>query len=230
MQKDTFYFQHDYEPTSDPKIQALIKQYDWMGYGLYWRIIEMMHSDPSHKLPKKNFIFVSLSSTKTTVETIIQFIESCIQDFELFITDGVDFWSNRVFKNIDKRNETIENKSKAGKASAEARKNSTPVQRRSTGVEQKATKERKGKEIKGKGRVFTPPIMNEVIAYFKENGFTQSYAERAFNFYNENDWMDSNEKKVMSWKSKMQSVWFKDENKIITKPSNYQHIDYGLNG
>jgi len=37
--KKTFYFSHDFEPTSDPKIQALISEYGGLGYGIWWRII-----------------------------------------------------------------------------------------------------------------------------------------------------------------------------------------------
>lgn len=151
MAKDTYYFQHDYEPTSDPKIQALLKQYDWTGYGLFWRIIEMLHSDPLHKLPKKNFIFISLSSGSTTVEQVLNFVESCISDFELFVSDGNYFWSDRVFSNIDKRDEISKKASKGGKASAEKRKKATAVERPlnvgSTTLEPNSTKKRKEKEI-----------------------------------------------------------------------------------
>ena len=41
--KETFYFQHDYEPTSDPKMQALVGEYGAAGYGVSWSIIEMLH-------------------------------------------------------------------------------------------------------------------------------------------------------------------------------------------
>ena len=33
--KKTFYFSHDFEPTSDPKIQALISEYGGLGYGSF---------------------------------------------------------------------------------------------------------------------------------------------------------------------------------------------------
>lgn len=211
--KETFYFSHDYEPTSDPKIQALIKDFEWSGYGLFWRIIEMLHSDELHKLPKKKFIFISLSSNSTTVEQVMNIVEHCITEYELFSTDGDFFWSDRVLRNIDKRNLSFENKSKAGKASAESRKN----QQRSTGDEQKPTKERKGKESKRnknkeKG-IFSAPILEEVISYFTENGYSATIATKAFNFYHTGNWKDSNGNQVRNWKQKMQSVWFTDENK-----------------
>jgi hypothetical protein len=61
------------------------------------------------------------------------------------------------------------------------------------------------------------PTIEEVIDYFKFNGYTRSAAEKAFNYYNENNWKDSQGRKVISWKQKMQGVWFKDENKDKAK-------------
>lgn len=61
------------------------------------------------------------------------------------------------------------------------------------------------------------PTIEEVIDYFKFNGYTRSAAEKAYNYYNENNWKDSQGRKVISWKQKMQGVWFKDENKDKAK-------------
>lgn len=158
--KDTFYFQHDYEPTSDPKIQALIKEYEWCGYGLYWRIVEMLHSDPNHKLPKKRFIFISLSNEKTTAAAVEKLIDSCITDFELFESDGDLFWSKRVIRNIESREEKrlakVESGRKGGLNSAKARVKQSEAELKHTSsngeavLEQNQPKERKGKEIKEK--------------------------------------------------------------------------------
>jgi hypothetical protein len=49
--------------------------------------------------------------------------------------------------------------------------------------------------------------------YFLENGFPEKAATKAFNYYSVADWKDSKGNKVKNWKQKMQSVWFKDENK-----------------
>ena len=68
----------------------------------------------------------------------------------------------------------------------------------------------KNKEQRTKG-VFTPPSLSEVEAYFSENGYAN--AKRAFEYYQTLEWHDSKGNKVKNWKIKMQSVWFKDENK-----------------
>jgi len=76
--------------------------------------------------------------------------------------------------------------------------------------------------------VFIPPILEEVVSYFTENGFTKISAEKAFRYYNDADWKDSKGNKVRNWKQKMQGVWFKPENKIseliVEKPKYISQI------
>ncbi len=147
--KDTYYFSHDYNPTSDPKIQALIGEYGAVGYGIFWRIVEMLHEDELHKLQCKKYIYLALAKQMlTSVEQVESIIKNCIDTYELFKTDGDFFWSERVMRNINKRTELSNKRSKAGKMSAEMRKNSTSVEQVSTSVQQNPTKERKVKENK----------------------------------------------------------------------------------
>ena len=147
--KDTYYFSHDYNPTSDPKIQALIGEYGAVGYGIFWRIVEMLHEDELHKLQCKKYIYLALAKQMlTSVEQVESIIKNCIDTYELFKTDGDFFWSERVMRNINKRTELSNKRSKAGKMSAEMRKISTNVEQVSTSVQQNPTKERKVKENK----------------------------------------------------------------------------------
>ena len=168
MSKDTFYFPHDYEPTSDPKMSALLGTYGAIGYGLYWRLVEMLHSDQMHKLPLKGYIFISVSTQMLTgvhhlltddehkrteiisADFVRKFIMDCIDVFELFVLEDGFFYSNRVDRNISRRESDKINKSNAGKASAAKRSQNTPpaVQQNPTAVQQNPTKERKEKKIK----------------------------------------------------------------------------------
>ena len=68
------------------------------------------------------------------------------------------------------------------------------------------------------------PTVDEVISYFIEKGFTKESAIKAFNYYSENEWKDSQNRKVKNWKQKMQGVWFKDENKIKII-DNFNHLN-----
>lgn len=118
--------------------------------------------------------------------------------------------------------------SEAGKRSAEVRKRSTDVQQTfnggSTDAEQirvdKSRVDTEEKRERKKSVAAPPPLLDEVIAYFKENGYTEDAARRAWNYYNASlvdggrVWKDGKGQTVKSWKQKMQSVWFKDEYKI----------------
>src|ERR1035437_8530033 len=62
----------------------------------------------------------------------------------------------------------------------------------------------KDKDTKNdKKKIFVPPTLLEVHAYFKEKGYTETSATKAFEFYNCADWKDSNGKQVKNWKQKM---------------------------
>ena len=76
--------------------------------------------------------------------------------------------------------------------------------------------QRKGKEKKGKEKKFIPPSKSDIIKYFKENGYTEESAKKAFEYYNIAGWKDSRGNQVKNWKQKMIAVWFKEETKVRT--------------
>lgn len=121
--KETFYFQHDYEPTSDPKMQAFVGEYGAAGYGVYWRIIEMLHSDITHSLPYEEYIFISIGKQlQIKPDLVKEMVQNCVELFKLFKNDDGCFWSERVLRNIERRKEISEERAAAGKKSGEARR------------------------------------------------------------------------------------------------------------
>ena len=66
---------------------------------------------------------------------------------------------------------------------------------------------------KKKKTLFSPPTLQDVEQYFTTNQYSVASARKAWNYYEVADWHDSSGKKVKNWKQKMQSVWFKEENK-----------------
>ena len=85
--------------------------------------------------------------------------------------------------------------------------------RRQPNDQPKAEKTREEKNRKDKGRNFIPPLVDDVVIYFKEKGYSTEVAKRAFEYYSTADWKDSKGNQVRNWKQKMIAVWFKDENK-----------------
>jgi len=69
-------------------------------------------------------------------------------------------------------------------------------------------------------KVFIPPTLDQVKAYFKEEGYNEETAERAFRHYSKGDWHDANGKPVKNWKQKLSTNWMKPENKIVTPTLN----------
>jgi hypothetical protein len=213
--KKTYYFQHDFEAISDPKIQYIIAKFGGSGYGLWWRIVEMLHQDENNRLPLKSYIYFALENQLSIEQDVVQhFIESCINDVQLLQSDGEYFWSDRVLKNVGKMQELKEKRSQAGKKSAEKRTDNqqvaTSVEQVLTSVEQNPTKEKKIKEK----NIYTPPCLSDVALFFEQNGYSKKIAEHAWNYYQDANWKDSNGKKVKNWKQKMRGVWFKDEHKV----------------
>lgn len=145
MKKETFYFSHDYSCTNDPKIQTLIGKYGASGYGIFWRVVEMLHEDQENKLKLKPYVFHGIASLfNEDPEFISEVIEFAVDVCELF-DKGEDYiYSKRVLENLNKRNRIKEARSKAGKKSAELR------QQNSTSVQQNSGKESKVKESKVK--------------------------------------------------------------------------------
>lgn len=134
MAKDTYYFSHDYDPTGDPKMAAMIGEYGAIGYGIFWRIVEMLHSDKDHKLPIKKYIFQAIAKQllntckqNLLIEDLPQYVESfineCINTYELFVINDGSFSSNRVFRHFEKKQKISDLRSEIGKKGAIAKQN-----------------------------------------------------------------------------------------------------------
>jgi hypothetical protein len=164
--KDTYYFSHDMNARSDPKLCALISDYGSAGYGIFWVIIEILHEEKDNTILYKDYVIKSIAKQSgAELEQVKEIIKSCIDEYELLKLKDDIIYSERVIRNTTKRAEIVEKKRNAGRKSAEARKEnnptpvehkstksntcSTPVQHKSTGVEHNATKETKLKETKG---------------------------------------------------------------------------------
>jgi hypothetical protein len=64
---------------------------------------------------------------------------------------------------------------------------------------------------------FIPPTQEQVVSYFKEKGYSDIQAKKAFEYYSVADWKDRNGDKVINWKQKMIANWMKEEHKIVNQ-------------
>jgi hypothetical protein len=141
MSKDTFYFSHDYNTRNDQKIKKLMSKHGYLGYGIFWAIVEDLYNNA-------NALHLDYDSIAFDLRTTTELVESIINDFELFVINGDTFGSLSIQKRLDER----DLKSKKARESARYRwdkenDNANALQPES---DANAIKESKGKESKGK--------------------------------------------------------------------------------
>lgn len=99
MAKDVFYFTHDFGARNDPKLLAVSRRYGLAGIGLYWCVIEMLYEQGGL------LELDSLDSIGYQLHDDDSIINSLVNDFGLFESDGKMFWSHSVNKRLDRRAE-----------------------------------------------------------------------------------------------------------------------------
>ena len=96
--KETFYFSHDYNARSDPKLINLQIKHGMFGYGCYWSIIEMLY-EQGGEMPLE---YERMAYVLRTDENAIR---SIINDFDLFIFSDNNLSSSSVLRRISERKE-----------------------------------------------------------------------------------------------------------------------------
>lgn len=115
LDKDTYYFPHDYHARSDRKLLNLFFKYGLTGIGAYWCIIEMLYEQGGYiELTECDSIANELRTQCDMVSDILS------GTFNLFKNDGKLFWSESALRRLASR----QNKSEQARKSAIARWNS----------------------------------------------------------------------------------------------------------
>jgi hypothetical protein len=153
------YFSHDYGTRNKKRMAALLHDSGSRGYGLFWIIVEMLHEDSAKWMDMDDITFIAIKKESgEDIGYIRQFVTDCIEKYKIFICEDHRFTTERVLRNISKREEIREKRAEAGRRSAESKASkSGNDQQTATSVEpvlnvnqQNPTKETKGKESKGK--------------------------------------------------------------------------------
>lgn len=139
MSKESYYFSHDYNARSDEKIVKLLKDEGWIGYGLYWAIVEKLHE-------AEGWLEYDCDSIAYDLRTQSELIAKLLQRTDLFKINGTKFTTDRVLLNIAKRLD----KSHKARESAQLswiNRDTNHANAMQSHTERNAIKERKGKEI-----------------------------------------------------------------------------------
>ncbi len=120
--KDTYYFSHDCNARRDPKIIALRSVYGAEGYGWWWILLEILREQEDYRIDiTKKFAYSSLATEMgITRDRCQEFIESCLNEFELLQGDGVFIWSESMCRRMEKFEEKRKRMSERGKKGAAA--------------------------------------------------------------------------------------------------------------
>lgn len=114
--KEAYYFSHDTNARTDPKIMAMVAQHKAAGYGWFWMTIEMMAQQPEYKLRRNTVTYIALSSWfLTDADTVESFIKCCIEDFELFEANDRYFWSESLCRRMGRKHDLIEKRREIGR-------------------------------------------------------------------------------------------------------------------
>lgn len=172
--KEAYYFPHEYNASEDLKVSAMIQRHGAAGYGVFWRIVELLHAEPEHCLPMELYVNVAIAKQLNSEPEFIEEVISSLVDFKLLESDGEWIWSHRVIRNFDEREKALEQRREAGRARGEQRKKEAEERRKKreeaegkrslkparqdqaegkreeAEPEREEAKERKGKESKGK--------------------------------------------------------------------------------
>lgn len=109
MSKDTFYFPHDYNARSDPKIKKLLSRHGYKGYGVYWGLIEDLYNN-------NNCAPYDIETLAYDFREDDAFMKSILNDFDLFTIDSDQYMSEAVRSRLIIRDEKSKKYSNSAKS------------------------------------------------------------------------------------------------------------------
>ena len=111
------YLPHDLDAVTDDKIVEMLGALDWYGYGLYWRLLELLYTRTDHKLT------CNYKGLSKIIGCDADTLQRLVTEFGLFtITgDGSQFWSERVLAHCESMESGRQSKADAGRKGAAKR-------------------------------------------------------------------------------------------------------------
>jgi len=151
---DTYYFSHDYNSRQDDKIQHLIFEMGYEGYGIYWSLVELLYQNGG-------YIEYDCKRIAFALQTEYEKIEQIINNFNLFFLHNNKLSCKSILHRLKKRNNISIKRQKAAKTrwSKGIQNNAKAMQLHS---KSNAIKERKGKENKVNKYIYNNFYDNEI--------------------------------------------------------------------
>lgn len=84
MAKDAYYFSHDSNARTDPKILAMFSDYGVAGYGRWWILIEILREHENYMIKHSKCTWKALAmQMQYSADEVQKFINDCINEYEL---------------------------------------------------------------------------------------------------------------------------------------------------
>lgn len=110
---DSPWMPHDLDCTADPKFYPLISKFGGLAYAVFWRVNELLHQEPEHKLELSEPIIEGVCGLfKMEQEQVMQIIAYAIK-CGLYTREGEYIFSERVIRNITRRQAVADKRKEA---------------------------------------------------------------------------------------------------------------------
>ncbi|MCM1168818.1 MAG: DUF4373 domain-containing protein [Bacteroides sp.] len=237
--KDTFYFKHDCNARTDPKLQEVLIDLGAEGLGIYWCIIEQLY-EQGGRLPLRSCKCIAFA-----LHVQCNAVEQLIGNYGLFQNNGEFFWSDSVLKRMNERDKSSEKRKSAALARwgkktenienqsqedlPEYKCNASAMQVHSKAdamqcykirgdkiiedIKENTTKEKKSVER------FSPPALEEVKAYVSQQGYSFA-AENFYDFYESKGWYVG-KNKMKDWRAAVRN-WARGEKERFARRATAQ--------
>jgi hypothetical protein len=112
---DVYWFKHDANARRDQKILEMRSVYGSEGYGWWWMLLELMReaTDYKLKLTGKYAISTLAKELDADPDRLKQFIDDCINEFDLFQADDRYFWSPSLLRRMKSYDEVVNKRREA---------------------------------------------------------------------------------------------------------------------
>jgi len=223
MAKEAYYFSHDANSRNDPKILSMMLDYGIEGYGMFWIVVENLREQDGYKLKQDKSTWRALAmQMHKTVDDSKAFIEECINEYELFETDGISFYSLSLLRRMNKKDIITQKRKDAANARWDNNKDTKVMQvhsKSNTDAMQLDAKESKLNEIK---EIIT--YLNVILdsSYQHTAKKTQEVIKaRIKDGYTVEDFKIVIDKKYKEWLGTEQSKYLRPETLFGTKFEGY---------
>jgi hypothetical protein len=198
------YYLHDSNSFNDEKVTELYMAFGYEGLGLFYTALEKF---AQQEKPIKTAVLKRQLNIGKKLEKCWSFMES----IGLISSNNGESFNKQLLKfseNYKIKKEKSAERLKQWRENQQVTENETHSEsvRNATKVKISKVKESKVKKV-----IFIPPVLNDVLLYFDENGYSKEAATKAFNYYTNLGWKNSKGNQVINWKNTMQN-WFTPEN------------------